>query len=181
MGKFVALAVAAAFAVAAVAQDMPKPPAGREGKAAAIANSILMPHPVKMTETPPGEIPVSKLRVPAGFKVEIWASGIPGARAMARTDDGKKLYVGTRVIGRVYEVTDLGDKRTARTVVDKLAMPSGVAFKDGALWVFALDKVLRFDGIEQNPKPQPQDLTAKFDLASAQHHQWKYVAFGPDG
>ncbi|HVJ12864.1 MAG TPA: PQQ-dependent sugar dehydrogenase [Burkholderiales bacterium] len=181
MRKIVVLALAAAFAVSALSQDKPKLPAGAEGKPAAMANSTLKPHPGKMTETPAGEVPVSKLKVPAGFKVELWASGIPGGRAMARTDDGKKVYLGTRIIGRVYEVTDEGDKRTSRVVADKLTQPAGVAFKDGALWVFALDKVLRFDGIDKNLKAQPQDLTAKFDLPSAQHHQWKYVAFGPDG
>ena len=34
-----------------------------------------------------------------------------------------------------------------RVVVDKLTQPAGVAFKDGSLYVFAIDKVLKFDGI----------------------------------
>jgi glucose/arabinose dehydrogenase len=173
--------VAAAFSIVAHAQEKPKPPVGAEGKPAAMADSPLKPHPGKMTETPASEIPVSKLKVPAGFKVEIWASGLPGGRAMALSDSKKKVYVGTRVIGRVYEVTDTGDKRTIRTVADKLAMPAGVAFKDGALYVMALDKVLRFEGIENNPNVQPQDLTSKFDLPPEPHHNWKYIAFGPDG
>jgi hypothetical protein len=58
-----------------------------------------------MTETPASEIPVDKIKVPKGFKVELWASGMPGARAMAQGDKGK-IYIGTRTIGRVYEVTD---------------------------------------------------------------------------
>ena len=134
-----------------------------------------------MTETPAGDIPVSKLKLPAGFKAELWASGLPGGRAMALSDDGKKVYVGTRVIGRVYEVTDEGSKRSVRVVVDKLTQPAGVAFNKGSLYVFAIDKVLKFDGIAGNPNAQAQDLTAKFDLPKEQHHNWKYVAFGPDG
>ena len=78
-------------------------------------------------------------------------------------------------------MTDDGDKRTVRVVVDKLTQPAGVAFKDGALYVFAIDKVLRFDGIAKNADVQPVDLTAKFELPPEQHHNWKYVAFGPDG
>ena len=101
---------------------------------------------------------------------------------MAVSDDGKKVYVGTRVIGRVYEVTDDGDKRTVRVVVDKLTQPAGVAFNKGSLYVFAIDKVLRFDGIAEQPeRAAAVDLTAKFDLPKEQHHNWKYVAFGPDG
>jgi len=49
------------------------------------------------------------------------------------------------------------------------------------LYVFAIDKVLRFDGIESNPSAQPVDMTAAFKLPPEQHHNWKYVAFGPDG
>jgi glucose/arabinose dehydrogenase len=47
--------------------------------------------------------------------------------------------------------------------------------------VFAIDKVLRYDGIAGNAHAKPQDMTAKFDLPAEQHHNWKYVAFGPDG
>jgi glucose/arabinose dehydrogenase len=144
-------------------------------------DSKLAPHAGKVTETLPSEIPVEKLKAPPGFKVELWATGLPGGRAMALSDDGRKVYVGTRAIGRVYEVTDAGDKRTVRTVVDKLTQPAGVAYKDGALYVFAIDKVLKYDGIAGNPSAQAQDLTAKFELPQQQHHNWKYVAFGPDG
>src|SRR5262245_46994608 len=182
MKSVIALAVAAAFPAPALSQDKPKPPpAWHQGKPPAMAESKLAPHAGKLTETPAGEIPIDKLKLPAGFKAEIWATGLPGGRAMAVSDDGKKVYVGTRVIGRVYEVSDDGGKRTVRVVVDKLTQPAGVAMNKGALYVFAIDKVLRFDGIASNPNAQPQDLTAKFDLPPEQHHNWKYVAFGPDG
>jgi glucose/arabinose dehydrogenase len=175
-------ALAAAFASTALSQDKPAPPpAWKQGMPAKMKDSKLAPHPGKMTETPAGEIPISKLKLPAGFKAQVWASGLPGGRAMALSDDGKKVYVGTRVIGRVYEVTDEGAKRSVRVVVDKLTQPAGVAFKDGALWVFAIDKVLKFDGIAKSGDVKPEDLTAKFDLPKEQHHNWKYVAFGPDG
>jgi glucose/arabinose dehydrogenase len=182
MKSLIALAVAAAFTVSVQAQDKPKPPpAWHQGKGPKMADSKLAPHAGKMTETAASEIPVSKLKLPRGFKAEIWATGLPGGRAMALSDDGKKVYVGTRAIGRVYEVTNAGDKRTVRVVVDKLTQPAGVAFNKGALYVFAIDKVLRFDGIAGKPDAAPQDLTAKFDLPKEQHHNWKYVAFGPDG
>ena len=181
MMKLIAVAVAAAFAAPALSQDKPKPPpAWHQGKPPAQAESKLAPHAGKMTETPASEIPVDKLKLPAGFKAELWASGLPGGRAMAVSEDGKKVYLGTRVIGRVYEVSDDGSKRSVRVVVDKLTQPAGVALKDGNLYVFAIDKVLRFDGITKGGDVKPVDMTAKFDLPSEQHHNWKYVAFGPD-
>lgn len=175
----IAAALLAVFATAH-AQDKPAPPpAWQQGKPPAMADSKLAPHAGRMTETAPTEIPIDKLKLPKGFKVELWASGMPGARAMAQGDKGR-IYIGTRALGRVYEVTDHGDKRTSRVVVDKLVQPSGVAFQGGSLYVMAINKVLRFDGIEDKPDAQPVDLTDKFALPPEQHHNWKYIAFGPD-
>lgn len=175
-----AIAVALAFPVHAQDKNTP-PPAWKQGMPDSMADSKLAPHAGKLTATPADQIPIDKLELPAGFKVELWATGLPGGRAMAISDDGRKLWVGTRQLGRVYEVTDTGDKRTVRTIAEKLTQPAGVAYKDGALYVFAIDKVLKFDGIAGKPDAQPEDLTARFNLPPQQHHNWKYVAFGPDG
>jgi glucose/arabinose dehydrogenase len=179
MKSTLALSIIAAFSLCTAA--LAQAPAWKQGMPDKMKDSKLAPHPGKLTETPAEDIPIKKLRLPKGFKAEIWATGLPGGRAMAFSDDGKKVYVGTRAIGRVYEVSDEGGKRTVRTVVDKLTQPAGVAFHKGALYVFAIDKVLRFDGIASNPGAQPEDMTEKFQLPPEQHHNWKYVAFGPDG
>jgi glucose/arabinose dehydrogenase len=165
------LAATAAFAQA---------PAWQQGRPPAMADSKLAPLAGRNTETPASEIPIGKVKLPKGFAVEIWATGMPGGRAMARGDSGK-IYMGTRGLGRVYEVTDEGGRRTSRVVVDKLTQPAGVAMHKGSLYVFAIDKVLRYDGIENNPNVQPVDLTDRFNLPPQQHHNWKYIAFGPDG
>ncbi|MFM8667051.1 MAG: PQQ-dependent sugar dehydrogenase, partial [Betaproteobacteria bacterium] len=128
----------------------------------------------------PEQIALDKLKVPAGFTLELWAHGLPGGRAMARADNGK-VYVGTRGIGRVYEITDNGGQRTVRTVIDKLTQPAGVAVRGNTMYVFAINRVLRFDDIANNPNVAPVDMTAAFNLPPEQHHNWKYVAFGPDG
>lgn len=170
---------AAAPAAQAAAAAAP-PPAWQQGRPASMANSTLAPLAGRVTVTPPSEIPLNLLKLPPGFKVELWAHGIPGARAMVRTERGN-VYVGTRGIGRVYEVADKGGARSSRVVVDKLTQPAGVEFRNGSLYVMAIDKVLRFDGIESNPTVAPVDMTAAFNLPKEQHHNWKYIRFGPDG
>jgi glucose/arabinose dehydrogenase len=169
----------AASAPPAAASAAPQP-AWKQGMPASMASSTLAPLAGKMTVTPADQIPVNRIKLPPGFKVEVWATGMPGGRAIAAGDNGK-YYVGTRGIGRVYEVSDSGGARTVRTVVDKLNQPSGVAYRNGSLYVMAIDKVLRFDGIASNPNAQPVDMTAAFKLPKEQHHNWKYIAFGPDG
>ncbi len=159
------------------------PPAGqpgwKQGMPAALANSTLAPLAGKNTATPAAEIPVDKLRLPPGFKVEVWSTGTPGIRAISRGESGK-IYGGTRGLGRVYEISDNGSARTSRVVVDKLKQPAAT-IHNGNLYVMAIDKVLRFDGIEKNPNVAPVDMTAAFKLPPLEHHNWKYIRFGPDG
>jgi hypothetical protein len=71
-------------------------PAWKQGMPDAQATSTLAPHPAKNTVTPESEIPIANLKVPRGFKAEIWASGMPGARMMARGDRGTVWAGGRR-------------------------------------------------------------------------------------
>jgi glucose/arabinose dehydrogenase len=142
----------------------------------------LKPHPVSPIATPVDKIPLDKIKLPAGFKAEVWSSGHPGGRTMVMGDKGT-MFMGTRVIGRVYAVTEKDGKRTPKVLLQGLTQPNGLAFKDGALYVFAINKVFRYDNIEDhldNPGT-PVELTAAYNLPDTIHHNWKYVAFGPDG
>jgi glucose/arabinose dehydrogenase len=157
-----------------------QPPVEQGTRAAEFEGSKLAPHPPKMTVTAPSEIPLDRLRVPAGFRVELWAHGMPGVRMMTRGDKGT-IYAGTRVIGRVYEIKDTGKERTSRVLAEGLTQPNGVAFRNGALYVGVIDKMYRYDGIEDNPNVKPVDLSDQFKLPPLLHHNWKFLAFGPDG
>jgi glucose/arabinose dehydrogenase len=141
----------------------------------------LGPHAPKLTVTHLEELPIKDLQVPPGFKIEVWAHGFPGGRMMTRGDKGT-IFMGTRNIGRVYAVMEKDGKRTSKIVIDKLVQPNGVLFLNGSLYVAAINKVLRFDNIEANLEniPQPVDMTDTFKLPPEVHHNWKFLAFGPD-
>jgi glucose/arabinose dehydrogenase len=190
--KVLVMGALGAVGAYALAQQMISPPTkGPDEKAVAgqkakggyfperMKNPNLNPHPGKLTVTPPSEIPVDKLRVPKGFQVELWAHGMPGVRMMTRGSQGT-IWAGTRVIGRVYEIKDKGGERTHRVLAEKLTQPNGVAFQGGNLYVMAINRVFRYDGIEDNPNVKPVELTAQFKLPPEAHHNWKFIAFGPD-
>jgi glucose/arabinose dehydrogenase len=142
----------------------------------------LKPHATPSTVTPVDKLPVSKVKLPSGFKADIWSSGHPGGRTMVMGPKGT-VFMGSRIIGRVYAITEKDGKREAKVLLQGLTQPNGLAVKDGSLYVFAINKVLRYDNIEDklgNPG-EPVDLTDKFNLPDTVHHNWKYVAFGPDG
>ena len=142
----------------------------------------LKPHPTPPTVTAVDKIPLDKIKLPPGFKAEIFSSGHPGGRTMVFGPKGT-MFMGTRALGRVYAVTNNNGKREVKVLLQGLTQPNGLEVKDGALYVFAINKVFRFDNIEDkldNPGTGVE-LTEKFNLPDTVHHNWKYVAFGPDG
>ncbi len=157
-------------------------PLDKSNPGASKQDTNLKPHATPPQVTPVDKIPVDKIKLPAGFKAEIWSSGHPGGRTMVMGSKGT-VFMGSRIIGRVYAITDRNGKREAKVLFQGLTQPNGLAFKDGALYVLAINKVLRYDNIEDkldNPG-DPVDLTEKFNLPPDVHHNWKYAAFGPDG
>ncbi len=121
----------------------------------------------------------ASLRLPPGFRIEIWASGVGNARSLA-IGSGGTVFVGTRTAGVVYAITDDAGRRRVRTIARGLTMPNGVAFRDGALYVGELTRVLRYDGIESRLDAPPAPVVVA-ELPAEKHHGWRYLAFGPDG
>ncbi len=126
-------------------------------------------------------LPIDKIKLPQGFEISVFADDVPNARAMALGDKGT-VFVGSMRAGKVYAIRAReGNAAEALVIASGLNMPVGVAFRDGALYVSAVDRILRFDKIEDNlaRPPQPQVVTDR--LPSDTHHGWKFIAFGPDG
>src|SRR5882757_9699922 len=142
----------------------------------------LKPIPTPPIATPVDKLPLDKIKLPPGFKAEVWSSGHPGARTMVMGDKGT-MFMGTRVICSVYAITEKDGKREAKVLLQGRTQPNGLAFKDGSLYVFEMNKVYRYDKIEDNldKAPEPVELTANYNLPDTIHHNWKYVAIGPDG
>ena len=130
---------------------------------------------------PAGDLPLGAIRLPDGFAIEVLAR-VPGARQMA-LGDGNVVYVGSRGEGKVHAVQLDERTRATRTnvVASGLDQPVGVAFRDGNLYVSAVDRILRFDGIGQRLDNPPAPVTIRDDLPRERHHGWKFIAFGPDG
>jgi glucose/arabinose dehydrogenase len=56
-----------------------------------------------------------------------------------------------------------------------------VAFRDGALYVAEISRILRFDNIEASLRKPPKPVVVFAKLPRESHHGWKFIAFGPDG
>jgi len=169
------------LAVPVLAQQAPAPPpTWQQGRSPDQASSPLAPHAQPPAPKAASEIPVNTIKVPAGFKVELWASGIDNARAMTWGDKGT-LFVSSRGAGNVYAIVDQNGRREVKTIAKGLQMPNGVAFKDGALYVAEISRITKYEGIENNLDSVPQPKVVIDTLPKDLPHGWKYLSFGPDG
>ncbi|MDD4651532.1 MAG: PQQ-dependent sugar dehydrogenase [Methanothrix sp.] len=138
-------------------------------------------------------LPLDKILLPPGFKIEIYADNLTFARSMTLSPNGT-LFVGTR---RPFETLDAPNGSDLYAIVDKnnnnhaeaseisviakgLNNPNGVAFKDGSLYVALINLIIRFDDIESQLDRPKEPVTIK-ELPQYLMHGWRYIGFGPDG
>lgn len=131
------------------------------------------------------DLPLERIRLPAGFTIEVWAR-VDNARQMAlgRTArDGGTLFVGSMRSGKVYAVPFDASFRagTVRTIASGLRLPVGVAWREGSLYVSAVERILRYDDIDRRLDNPPSPVVVTDRLPRETHHGWKFIAFGPDG
>jgi glucose/arabinose dehydrogenase len=125
---------------------------------------------------------LSDIRLPEGFRIEYFARDVPGARSLARGPDGI-VFVGTRSEGKVYAVVDRdGDGKAdeVHVIARGLDSPNGVAFRDGALYVAEIGRVIRFDDIAKRLNKPPKPVVVNDSFPKEGHHGWKFIRFGPD-
>lgn len=129
------------------------------------------------------EARVRSLNVADGFEIALYAEGVANARQMALGDQGT-LFVGSRRAGRVHAVVDSGGDHRAdaiHLIASGLRHPSGIAFRDGALYVAEIPRILRYDDIESRLEDPPEPVVVSDALPGARHHGWRYLKFSPDG
>ncbi|REG59512.1 hypothetical protein B0G80_2271 [Paraburkholderia sp. BL6669N2] len=125
-------------------------------------------------------LPVDRIKLPPGFHIEVLSDAVPSARAMALSPKGI-LYIGS-LDGHVYALELQNGRVTARHVIASgLETPAGVAWHQGALYVSAVSKIVRFDAIDTHLNGPPKPVVVIDTLPTETHHGWKFIAFGPDG
>lgn len=133
--------------------------------------------------TEAASLPLERLNLPEGFRISLFAEGIEEARSMAIGDNGT-LFVGNRKGKKVYAIQDTdGDFKADNVIVldTTFMVPNGLAFRNGSLYVAEVNRLLRFDNIEDNLNNPPEPVVVYDDYPTEFHHGWKYIAFGPDG
>jgi glucose/arabinose dehydrogenase len=168
----------AAGAAPAAAPALPpgSPLLGRPDSEAAAKLAPVAPPPLPAA---PDKLPIAKLKLPAGFNIEVYAAGMANARSLAQGDKGT-VFVGSRLVDKVYGIANKDGKRSVKVIASGLYRPNGVAFKDGTLYIAELSKVSKIDNIEDNLDSPPKPTMIYDNLPKDEAHGWKFIAIGPD-
>ena len=127
------------------------------------------------------------LIAPEGFKIDVFASEIQNPRQIAQGDDGY-FFVGSKA-GMVYALKDFDNNGVIdfKTIIaDDMSDASGVAFKDGSLYIAEIDKIWKIDQIEEKINNYKASNNIKKvlitdNLPSDEWHGRKWIKIDLDG
>ncbi|MGH6778217.1 MAG: PQQ-dependent sugar dehydrogenase [Bradyrhizobium sp.] len=123
---------------------------------------------------------LKKIKLPPGFHISVYADHVLSARQMALGDKGT-LFVGSFSLGVVYAVTDHNGRKEVKTILKGLKMPTGIAFRDGTLYVADIDRILAYPDAEDHLGDMPKPTVVYADMPPYLPHGWKYIAFDKQG
>jgi glucose/arabinose dehydrogenase len=124
---------------------------------------------------------LSRIKLPPGFSITKYASGVKGARSLALGENGT-LFVGTRG-DKVYALVDSDGDYVAdqiKIVASGLNSPNGVAFHKGDLYIGEIHRIVVLRNIESNLDNPPKPEIIYNNYPDKTHHGYKYIAIGPD-
>ena len=98
---------------------------------------------------PADQLPVPQLKLPKGFKIEVYASSIPNARSLRIGDKGT-VFVGNRLLDKVYAIVDRDGKRETKVIASGLDRPNGLVFHKGTLYIAEGTRISKLENIEDN-------------------------------
>jgi glucose/arabinose dehydrogenase len=149
---------------------------GRPEAAIGVPLAPIAPPPIP---TAADKLPIEKLKAPKGFKIELYAAGVGNARTLRQGDKGT-VFVGSRLLDKVYAIVDKGEKREVKPIYSGLYRPNGLAFKDGVLYIAELSRISKVEKIEDNLDNPPKPVVIYDDLPKDEAHGWKFLTIGPD-
>jgi glucose/arabinose dehydrogenase len=147
-----------------------------EGNEAAAKLNVIVAPPIP---TPADKLPVAKAKLPPGFNIEVYASGINNTRSL-RVGEKGTVFVGTRVGNKVTAIIKKDGKTETKVVAEGLYRPNGLAFHKGTLYIAELSQISKIDDIESKLDNPPKPTVIYTDLPKDEPHGWKFIGIGPD-
>ena len=134
----------------------------------------MAPVPAFPVPTPADQLPVSKLKLPPGFKAEVWASGVLDARGL-RQGEKNNIFVSTLfVANKVYVIPEAGDHKP-KVIIDNMPLATGIEIHKGSLYLATNTKIMRYDNVESNLDKLGEPTVIYDKLPGGTDHSWKFL------
>ncbi|GAB3772193.1 PQQ-dependent sugar dehydrogenase [Ramlibacter monticola] len=175
MKHVIALATICCMGLPVLAQQTPaEEPGWAKGRPKSETAMKMAPVPAFPIPTAPDKLPTSKFKLPPGFKVETWASGVLDARGL-RQGPNNTIFVSTLFVGnKVYAIPESG-KREAKVIIDKMPMAAGIEYYKGSLFVATNTKIMRYDNVDGKLDNLGEPKVIYDKLPGGGDHSWKYL------
>ena len=143
---------------------------------------------MKMAPVPAFPIPTAadklptkrKFKLPPGFKVETWASGVLDARELRQGDKGN-VFVSTLFVGnKVYVVPEKGASASPRSSSTRCRMATGIEYYKGSLFFATNKKIVRYDNVEDKLDNLGEPKVLYDKLPGGDDHSWKFLRIHKD-
>jgi len=197
--SLIAVAALCSIGLSALAQPnpaspSPKPAAPPDAKPAAAADDPgwakgrpaknesamkMAPVPAFPIPTAPDKLPTKNFKLPPGFKVETWASGVLDARELRQGNNGNVFVSSLFVANKVYVINENGDRK-AKVIIDNMPKATGIAYNKGSLFVGTATKLMRYDGVDDKLDKLPEPKVLNDKLPGGEDHSWKYFRIHDD-
>jgi glucose/arabinose dehydrogenase len=155
---------------------IPAPPAGGPPPGNEAAGK-LKPFPPPTQATAPAALPLDRLKLPAGFRIELYASGIVDARSL-RVGARDTVFVASPSTGKVYAIDA---QRAVKVIASGLHRPNGLAFADGTLYIAEVSRISKIENAEDVLDAPPKPAPVYEDLPKDETNALRFLGVGPDG
>jgi len=182
--KTLSICATAALLCAALSASAQQPPAEEpgwaKGRPKTEAATRMAPVPAFPIPTAADKLPTAKFKLPPGFKVETWASGVLDAREL-RQGAGDTVFVSTLfVANKVYAIVPKGNTREVKTIIDKVEKATGLEYHKGNLYLGTPKQILRYDGIDGKLDNPGTPVVLYDKMPGGEDHSWKFLRIHKD-
>src|SRR5213083_509209 len=128
-----------------------------------------------------GVADAGEITVPAGFRIDVFAENVGGARALAVDSEGV-LVVSISSRGRVLALPagrGAGRPTEVVTILKDLDRPHGLAFRRGYLYVAETGRIVRYQYHAGTHTAVEPTIVVR-GLPHGAHHWTRSITFGPD-
>ena len=129
---------------------------------------------------PADKLPLAQLKLPKGFQIEVYASGIPERAFAAHRRQGNGIRRQSPAATRSMAIVDATASARSKAIATGLDRPNGLAFKDGTLYVAEAPESRSSRRSRTISTSRPSRSSSMSDLPTTRRTAGNSSAIGPD-